>query len=179
TVTQSGGTLPTGVNFTSPTHQLTGTPTQTGTFSPQFTASNGIPPDDVKTLSLTVVCPAITVSASSLHDRLFNTAYTPTVPFSQTGSPGSSFPWSATGLPTGLSIASATGVVSGTPTNTVLNGAVAITVTDNFGCTGVRNTTITVRPNAVGDSFNGIGNTQLMVGAAAALITTPLPPPPR
>src|SRR5262249_24352351 len=60
------------------------------------------------------------------------------------------------------------------PTNTVLNGAVAITVTDNFGCTGVRNTTITVRPNAVGDSFNGIGNTQLMVGAAGAVITTPV-----
>src|SRR5262249_41106074 len=155
---------------TSATRVLAGTPTQTGAFPLTFTASNSVPPDATQNFTLNVVCPAITVNPSTaMPDGLFQTAYGP-VTFTQTGSTGSSFTWSATGLPTGLSIASATGVVSGTPTNTVLNGAVAITVTDNFGCTGTRNTTITVRPNAVGDSFNGIGNTQLMVGAAGAVI---------
>src|SRR5262249_6364143 len=113
---------------------------------------------------------------TAMPDGLFNTTYAGTT-FTQTGSTGTSFTWSVTsvpGLPTGLSIAPTTGVVSGTPTDTVLNRPITITVTDNFGCTGVRNTTITVKPNAVGDSFNGIGNTQLMVGAAGAVITTPV-----
>jgi hypothetical protein len=175
TISHTSGTLPTGVIFTAPT--LAGTPAQTGPFPVVFTATNGVVPDATQNFTLTVVCPAITVSPSSLPDGLFNTLYAP-VTFSQTGSTGSGFTWSATGLPAGLAIAPATGIVSGTPTNTVLAGAVAITVTDNFGCTGTRNTTINVRPNAVGDTINGaVGNTQVAVGAAAlptptAVITT-------
>ena len=56
----------------------------------------------------------------------------------------------ASGLPAGLSIAPTTGIVSGTPTTTVVGvpGSIAITVTDNFGCAGTRNTTVTIRPVA-------------------------------
>jgi hypothetical protein len=173
TITQTGGALPTGATFTSATGVLAGTPTQIGAFPLTFTAANGVVPDATQNFTLTVACPAITVNPSTLADGLFNTAYGP-VTFTQTGSTGSSFTWSQAGLPTGIGINPLTGVVSGTPTNTVLNGVVGITVTDNFGCTGTRTTTISVRPVAGGDTFgNAVGNTQLAVGAVGALPSTP------
>jgi hypothetical protein len=162
------------VTYTSATGVLAGTATQTGPFALQFTAANGVAPDATQNFTLNVVCPAITVNPSTLPDGLFNTAYGP-VTFSQTGSTGSSFTWSQTGLPAGLAIAPTTGIVSGTPTNTVVNAAVAITFTDNFGCTGTRNTTITIRPVAGADTFgSAVGNTQLAVGAVGALPSTPV-----
>ena len=101
-----------------------------------------------------------------MPDGLFQVAYAGAT-FTQTGSTGSAITWSATGLPAGLTIGATTGVVSGTPTNTVLNGAVSVTVTDNFGCTGTRNTTLTVRPATDNETFaGGVGNTQYVVGAA-------------
>ena len=65
--------------------------------------------------------------------------------------------------------------MSGTPTNTVVNGAVTITATDNFGCTGTRNTTHYGPARCAGaDTFgDGVGNTQLAVGAVGSLPTTP------
>ena len=56
--------------------------------------------------------------------------------------------------------------MSGTPTNTVLNGAVVVTATDNFGCQGTRNTTITVRPTTDNENYTGgVGHTQYVTGA--------------
>lgn len=159
------GTLPTGVTFSSPV--LSGTPTQTGTFPLVVTASNGVLPAATQNpFTLTVACPAITVTNLALPNGLFNTAYTAT-DFNQTGSTGSTGVFGATGLPAGLAIDPATGVVSGTPTTTVLNGPVTITYTDNFGCSGSWGTTITIRPVAGNDNYaNGVGNTQFVVGAA-------------
>ncbi len=100
-----------------------------------------------------------------MTDGLYQVAYAG-VTFTQTGSTGSSITWSAIGLPAGVTIGATTGVVSGTPTNTVLNGAVAVTATDNFGCTGTRNTTITVRPTTDNENYiGGVGNTQYVTGA--------------
>ena len=54
----------------------------------------------------------------------------------------------------------------------MLNGAVGVTVTDNFGCQGTRNTTLTVRPTTVNDTYTGgVGNTQFSVGVPS--IVTP------
>jgi Bacterial Ig domain/FG-GAP-like repeat/Putative Ig domain/FG-GAP repeat len=169
TITHTSGTLPTGITFTAPT--LGGTATQTGTFPIQFTAANGVNPNAVQGYTLNVVCPTITVTPLSLSNGLYNTAYGP-VDFNQTGSTGSTFTWTATGLLSGMTIDATTGVVSGTPTNTVLNGAVTITVTDNFGCQGSVATTLTVRPTTDNENYiNGVGNTQFVVGAAVP--TTP------
>jgi hypothetical protein len=168
TITQTGGTLPNGVSFSG--SALVGTATQTGAFAPQFTASNGVVPDAVQNFTLTVSCPVITVSPGVLPSGLFNTLYAP-VTFTAVGSTGSSFTWSAVGLPAGLSIAPTTGIVSGTPTNTVAGALVTITVTDNFGCIGSVTPTITVRPVAGNDTFNGaVGNTQLAVGAVGGIL---------
>jgi large repetitive protein len=170
-VTHTSGTLPGGITFTSATRVLGGTATQIGAFPLQFTAANGVGTNAVQAFTLNVVCPTITVSALSLADAFYLTAYT-AVDFNQAGSTGSSFMWSATGLPAGMTIDASTGVVSGTPTNTQPPTAVAITVTDNFGCTGVHNTTLTVRPTADNENYvGGVGNTQYVVSAAVP--TTP------
>jgi large repetitive protein len=171
TVTHTSGTLPTGVTFTSATRLLAGTATQTGAFPIVFTAANGVGSDAIQNFTLNVVCPAITVTPTTMTDGLYQTVYGG-VDFNQTGSTGSSFTWGATGLPAGLSINVGTGVVSGTPTDTVLNAAVTVTVTDNFGCVGTRNTTLTVRPTTDNENYTGgVGNTQYVVAAAG--VATP------
>jgi hypothetical protein len=169
TVSQAG-TLPTGITFTPATNVLGGTATQTGVFPLVFTATNAVPPDATQNFTLNVICPTITVNPATMPEGLFMVAY-PGVTFTQTGSTGSTITWSATGLPLGLAISPTTGAVSGTPTTTVAGAAVVVTATDNFGCTGTRSTTITVRPVAGADSFTGgVGNTQFVVGTA---VTTP------
>lgn len=50
----ASGTLPTGVIFNPSTGVLSGTPTQSGTFSITFTASNGVLPDAVQAFTLNV-----------------------------------------------------------------------------------------------------------------------------
>ena len=161
------GTLPTGITFTPGTRVLGGTATQVGTFDTiQFTATSGVSPDAVQSFTLSVVCPTVTVDATTPPDGLYQVPYGPFA-FTPAGSTGSSFTWEATGLPAGLTIGPATGAVSGTPANTVLNGAVAITVTDNFGCQGTRNTTITVRPTADNEIYGGgVGGTQYVVAGS-------------
>jgi hypothetical protein len=172
TVSQTG-TLPTGVTFTPATRVLAGTATQTGAFPLVFTATNAVPPDATQNFTLNVVCPTITVTPLVMPEGLFQTVY-PGVDFNQTGSTGSSFTWGATGLPAGLTIDPTTGVVSGTPTTTVLNGVVVVTVTDNFGCPGTVNTTVTVRPTTDNENYTGgVGHTQYAVVPPAVVIATP------
>ena len=164
TVSETGA-LPSGVTFTPATRVLAGTATQTGVFPLVFTATNSVSPDATQNFTLNVVCPAITVNPATMTDGLYQVAYAG-VTFTQTGSTGSSITWSAPGLPAGLTISPTTGLVSGTPTNTVLNGAVSVTATDNFGCTATRNTTITVRPTTDNENYTGgVGNTQYVTGA--------------
>jgi uncharacterized repeat protein (TIGR01451 family) len=168
TITHTGGTLPSAVVYTEATKTLSGIPGvgTVGAHLLQFTASNGINPDDVQDFTLNVVCPTITVNGPALPDGLFNAAYAGAT-FTQMGSTGTTITWSATGL-LGLVIHPTTGAVSGSPTNTAVNGPVTITATDEFGCQGTANRTLTVRPNPDAETYNGgVGNTQYVVGAAA------------
>jgi hypothetical protein len=175
-LTRGGVPLPSGLSFVdngNGSGSLGGTPAAGtgGTYALSFTAANGVGADAMQAFTLTVACPAITVSPIALGDGLYNVAYGP-VTFTASGSTGSSFTWASSGLPNGLALDPNTGVLSGLPTNTVLNAAVVITVTDEYGCQGTGNLTLTVRPAADDETYNnGVGNTQYVVGA-----TTPATP---
>jgi len=177
---QGGATLPTGVTFVdnlNGTGTLSGTPA-TGTAGPYaltFTASNGVGSPAVQNFTLTVACPAITVSpaAGALPGATFQQAYSQT--FTAAGGSSHTFSITAGALPTGLTLASS-GALTGTPTTT---GNFSFTVTANsFGCTGATGYTLAVAPNALNETFNnGVGNTQYVVApsptsSTPAVLTT-------
>ncbi|GAA3873333.1 hypothetical protein GCM10022243_43110 [Saccharothrix violaceirubra] len=56
------------------------------------------------------------------------------------------YTWSATGLPTGVTINAGTGLVSGTPTQTIVDGQVAVTAKDKAGRATTARFRITVVP---------------------------------
>lgn len=93
------------------------------------------------------VCPALTISPSSLPGASFGQLYSQSL--SQTGALGApNFAITAGALPAGMTLA-ANGTVSGTPT-AVGTFNFAVTVADASGCSGSRPYSITVVPVAPG-----------------------------
>ena len=126
------GTLPTGMSFSDPT--LSGTPMQLGTFplTLRVTDTNGCFTD--LPYSLTVVCPVITLSPTTLPSAIFNKKYCRQLTAS--GCVGScTFAVFSGVLPPGLTMDS-TGYISGIPT--VHGGTYNFTVraTTILGCHG-------------------------------------------
>jgi trimeric autotransporter adhesin len=127
------GALPTGVTFDSPTATLSGTPMQLGTFpvTLHIKDTNGCLTD--LPYSLTVVCPVVTISPTSLLPCLINKKYCQQLTAS--GCVGScSFSLLSGALPPGLTM-DGTGYISGIPT---AHGAFTFTVraTTILGCHG-------------------------------------------
>jgi len=124
------GALPTGVTFVADT--LSGTPMQLGTFplTLRVTDSNACFTD--LSYSLTVVCPVITISPTTLPPAIFGRKYCQQLTAS--GCVGScAFTISAGSLPAGLTM-DGTGYISGIPT--VHGGTFNFTVTATtiLGC---------------------------------------------
>src|SRR6185295_5269397 len=110
------GTLPTGMSFNAATATLSGTPTQTGTFSVTVTATDANGCVGSRVYSLVINCQTITVNPATLPGGTAGTAYSQAL--TQTSGIGT-ITWSVTGtLPAGVTLNSATGVLSGTPTQT-------------------------------------------------------------
>ena len=125
-------TLPTGLTL-SAAGVLSGTPTQTGTFSIVVTATdanscfgNGT------TYSLVIGCPTITVTNPATTTGTAGTAFSQT--FTRTGGIGAVTFTTVSTLPTGLTL-SAAGVLSGTPTQTG-TFSIVVTATDANACFG-------------------------------------------
>jgi|GEM_PF-1147931 len=124
------GTLPNGMTFNAGI--LSGMPTQTGSFPFTVTATDIYGCTGSRNLTLTVVCPSISVMPSSLPTGETNIPYPP-VPFSQTGGMGT-ITWSESGaLPAGMGFDAGTATLSGTPT---ASGSFPILVKamDVYGC---------------------------------------------
>ena len=135
------GTLPTGMTFNTATGELSGTPTQTGSFPVSVTATDANGCSGFVAVTLTVNCPVITVSPSSVPAGTTGTPYSQI--FTQVGASGT-ITWSLTGaLPTGVTFNTATGELSGTPTQTG-SFPVTVTATDANGCSGAVSVTLTV-----------------------------------
>ena len=137
------GVLPNGMGLDPATGILSGTPTVTGAFpiTVRATDANGCFGD--RALTLTILCPTITVSPAAVPGGVAGVVYAGAT-FSQTGGVGT-ITWSiAAGvLPGGVGLDPGTGLLSGTPLQT---GSFPITVrgTDANGCTGDRVLTLTV-----------------------------------
>ncbi|MBI3759722.1 MAG: putative Ig domain-containing protein, partial [Deltaproteobacteria bacterium] len=136
----NGTTLPPGLNLLS--NAITGTPTQTGTFSFTITATDANGCSGSRSYNLTVNCPAaITLGPASLPQGAVGASYNQTL----LPTPAGMYSYSLTSgaLPLGLSLNAASGVISGTPSQ---SGTSSFTVTAlGFGgCTGQRSFTLTV-----------------------------------
>jgi len=142
------GSLPNGITLNS-SGLLAGTPTVTGTFSIDVTATDSNSNTGSKTYSLVVGSVTISISPSSLSAATQNSAFSQQLSASGGTAP---YTYSNTGsLPSGLSLTSG-GLISGTPTAT---GTYSIDIT----ATDANNNT-------------GSASYSLVVGAAAAPAST-------
>jgi len=169
-IAQTGSALPSGVSFSyagGANGTLAGTPVATGSTSFSFTASNGVAPDATQPFTLNVVCPAISVSPTTLANATLNASYGP-VAFSASGGSGSYAFSLGVGSPTGLSFTGAS--LGGTPT-VAGTYTFAVTATDTLtGCAGATTfSNFMVGITASNDTFGTvIGNT--LVDSASATV---------
>ena len=151
TFTQSGGPgvitfaltgpLPTGVTFNTSTGVLSGTPTQTGsfTFTVTATSENGCSVG-TRSYTLTVACPVITIAPPTLPVAIIARPYGP-ITFTASGGIGTTTLALTGTLPAGLTFTASTGTLSGVATETG-SFPITITATDQNGCTGTRSYTL-------------------------------------
>jgi hypothetical protein len=131
--------LPNGLTLSS-TGALTGTPTQSGAFSFQVTATGFGACTGVREYQISIACPVITLGPSVLPNATLGLAYSQAVSASPAGV--YSYSVSVGGLPTGVTLNAATGALTGTPN---APGTFTFTISaTSGGCTGSRSYTVTV-----------------------------------
>ncbi len=93
---------------------VTGTPTATGSFSFIVKVTDNVAATDQQLLTITIVQPPLTITASSIPTAMEGTAYVATI-----GVTGGTAPYSASiiggSLPQGLFLDAGSGIISGTP----------------------------------------------------------------
>ena len=146
TYTVSSGTLPAWATLSS-AGVLSGTPNNTtaATFTVKATDANGC----AGTLSYTVtpVCPAISITPTSLTQGTVGTAYSQTLAASGGTAPYSTWTLTSGTLPAGLTLNASTGVISGTPTASASPAtSITVRVNDTYGCQGTQNITLQICP---------------------------------
>ncbi len=138
--TLTSGSLPTGLTLAS-NGDISGTPTVTGTFPFDVTSTDGNGCTGVQSYSLSIGCPVISLSPTTLSNGTANSAYTQTL--TSGGGVGIyAYTLTSGSLPTGLTLAS-NGDISGTPTVTG-TFPFDVTSTDGNGCTGVQSYSLSI-----------------------------------
>ena len=135
------GALPTGITFNPATLAFAGTPTESGTFTFDVTATDstgGTPGTVTATYSLTVLVPTLSLSPETVQGATAGVTYTQT--FVATGGVAPyQYTLSAGTLPAGLTLDTATGQLAGTPTQA---GSFDFSVTATDSTTGTAATTV-------------------------------------
>lgn len=127
----SGGSLPNGLNLTSATGAVTGTPTVSGTFPFEVTVSDAGSAVATRSYSLSIApLTPLVISSFSLPDGRQGVAYTAGVS-STGGVPPCSWSVSSGQLPAGVTLNPSTGSLAGTPTGTG-SFTFSLTVTDSY-----------------------------------------------
>lgn len=168
TVTFSeSGTLPTGMSFTNAV--LSGTPSHTGNYPIEITATDAQNNTNSESLNLSINCPSIVVTPTSLSNGTVGTAYG-AVTFAQTGGLGTIAFSEAGALPSGMSFTS--GVLSGTPTQSG-TFSIAITAKDSNACTGSVSDSFTIAALGSTAPVATLSPTSLNFGEVTSGTTSP------
>lgn len=171
----STGALPPGLTLNATTGALSGTPTQTGTFTFTIRASTTGSCSGTREYTLTITCPTVTLNPNTLPAATVGATYNQSLAPSG-GTAPYTFSLTEGALPAGLSL-SAAGVLSGTPTR---SGDFNFTVraTDASGCAAAHAYTLniacpalTLTPNTLPDGRAGTAYQQTFTIAAAGLGT--------
>jgi hypothetical protein len=136
----ASGTLPGGLMLSS-LGDLTGTPTNLGTFNFTVQLTDNLGTNISKALAVTVVSPVLTITTFELPDGTVGAAYSQTLAASG-GTPPYAWNIASSALPDGLNLSS-NGVVSGTPTHSGTFSLIA-RVTDHVSATATKLFTIEI-----------------------------------
>jgi hypothetical protein len=164
----SGGTLPTGMSFSTTTGQVSGTPAgtlATTTFTVTITDLAGATAS--QTFSLTVNAALTTVQSVA---ATVGTTGTPLATFTPVTASGGTLPYAfaLTGgtLPGGLAFSTSTGAISGTPATPLALTTFTVTATDGAGATSSK--TFTLRINGPLTTTQAIASRSGTIGTAMA-----------
>lgn len=132
----TSGALPQGVTLKGAT--LSGTLTAAGTYNFTITATDGNNCPGSQSYSVTVGCPTIDLTPTSLPTGTYNSLYTSTA-LAPTGGTAP-YTFTVTGLPTGMTANATTSnvTIAGTPTQSGTFNVV-VKVTDGYGCSNGTN----------------------------------------
>jgi hypothetical protein len=135
----SAGALPAGLSLNASTGEISGTPTALGssTFTIQVTDGT-CSASQVYTITISPLCPAITVNPATLPNGTVGVSYSQTITATG-GTAPYSFAVTSGSLPAGLTLNASTGVISGVVT-AATTASFTITATDASAnaCTGNR-----------------------------------------
>ncbi|MCX2481276.1 putative Ig domain-containing protein [Pedobacter sp. MC2016-15] len=140
--TYTAANIPPGLTINPSTGEISGTPTQSGTFTFPITLTDA-DGNTVNTNFTIIVRDPLAITPATLSDGTVGSAYPTQIIPSATGGSGV-YTYTATNLPAGLTFNPATREITGTPTQSG-TFTFPVTVSDNEGRTASANYTIVVR----------------------------------